>query len=160
MHKFGNDGNNLHKNADIQIFALLNQVHAWIARDTTCLRGCNIVILNHVSPAGCSQSGQLVVVLRQSGKLFHAVKRCASRGEESGCGARATTANALCARSRSIYSTNPGSVFNLLVVHVKKIFMFGARCLIVIARMYGLYLGVAVEMSLPHSQPSPVRPLL
>lgn len=140
VYKFGENGNNLHKNADIQIFSLLNQVHAWIARDITCLRGYNIIILNHVSPAGCSQSGQLAMVLRQNGKLFYAVKRCASREEESGCGARATTANTLCARSRTIYSTNPSSVFHLRVVHVKKIFMFGARCLIVIARMYGSYL--------------------
>jgi len=107
------------------------------------LAGVCIVILNHVSPAGRSQSGQLMAFLRQSGKLFHAVKRCASGGGRSGrtCDDDDDDEYSLRPLTDYVYTpTNPGTVFHLRVVHVKKISVFGARCLIVIARICTTYI--------------------
>lgn len=56
-----------------------DSVRVWISRGVSLMvmgigvvvvSWWSIVILNHVSPGGFSQSGQLAYVLRQSGKLF------------------------------------------------------------------------------------------
>lgn len=69
----------------------------------------SIVILNHVSPGRCSQSGQLASVLRQSGKLFFVPLNAAppiqpkGGGEGGGCATLATTTNTLYAHSQTIH---------------------------------------------------------
>jgi len=83
----------------------------------------SIVILNHVSPGRCSQSGQLASVLRQSGKLFFVPLNAATPRRPKGgrrlCDFGDDDEYSLRPLTVYTYSTNPGCVIHLRIVHVK-----------------------------------------